>query len=212
MANISANKEPIDLSNTKTVREIARSYSAREHIMDVAQIFAMTRGVNSFSYKDIANEVGIKTPSIHYHFPKKEDLAAALMDRYLDRFHRVLNEFDQTISDPKEKLRAYVNSCVDCTDNALQVCLCGMMASDFLTLSEKAQKCVQEFIDFNEKWIEKVLKDGKKSGDLDFQVSYVQAARLIFGLIEGCIITAHAFPEEERIAGLSNNVLKLVSA
>lgn len=180
--------------------------------MDVAQNFAMTRGMNSFSYKDIANEVGIKTASIHYHFPKKDNLSTAIMSRYLDRFSRILNEFDETIDSPKKKLRNYIDTCLACTDNALLVCLCGIMASDFETLSKETQLKVQEFICFNEEWLESVLRQGKQEGELDFRLSSAQTAKLLFGSIEGCIIAAHAFPKEEMISGLTKQWLKLVSA
>ncbi len=33
-----------------------------------------TRGCNGFSYRDLAEHVGVKTSSIHYYFPGKDDL------------------------------------------------------------------------------------------------------------------------------------------
>lgn len=207
-----SNPAIVNLSDAGAVRDIARNYSARDHIMDVAQDLAMTRGVNSFSYNDIAEIVGIKAASIHYHFSKKEDLLNAVIDRYLDRYRKVLNEIDDTMDSSKEKLRNYMVTSLNCTDNALRISLCSMMATDYLTLPAGTQKRVQEFIRFNEQWVEKVLKEGKKSGELDLQLSVAQSAKLLYGSIEGCIITAHAFPEEQRISSLPTQLLKLLSA
>ena len=51
-------------------------------ILDAAQQLAQTRGYNAFSYRDLAERVGIRTASIHYHLPTKGDLGVALVARY----------------------------------------------------------------------------------------------------------------------------------
>ena len=56
-------------------------------ILDVAEHFMQTRGFNDFSYRDIQNEVGVKTSSIHYYFPTKQDLVIHLIDRLCCAFH-----------------------------------------------------------------------------------------------------------------------------
>lgn len=48
-------------------------------IIEAAQELAQTRGYNGFSYQDIAERVGIRTASIHYHFPSKGDLGKAAL-------------------------------------------------------------------------------------------------------------------------------------
>jgi len=45
-----------------------------KHILTVAEGLIQSQGYNTFSYRDIANQVGVKTSSIHYHFPTKADL------------------------------------------------------------------------------------------------------------------------------------------
>jgi TetR/AcrR family transcriptional repressor of nem operon len=43
-------------------------------LLDVAEELLLTRGYNGFSYNDIAEKVGIRKASIHYHFPSKSGL------------------------------------------------------------------------------------------------------------------------------------------
>ena len=50
--------------------------TVREQILDHAITLMMLRGYNGFSYRDLSELVGVKTSSIHYYFPSKEDLAA----------------------------------------------------------------------------------------------------------------------------------------
>ncbi len=60
--------------------------SKAEQILDAAERMARTGGYNAFSFREIAKEVGIKAASVHYHFPGKQDLGAAIAKRYTDRF------------------------------------------------------------------------------------------------------------------------------
>ena len=55
-------------------------------ILDIAQRLIQMRGYNGFSFKDIATSLGIRTASIHYHFPSKADLGVSLTSRYRERF------------------------------------------------------------------------------------------------------------------------------
>jgi TetR/AcrR family transcriptional regulator, transcriptional repressor for nem operon len=56
-----------------------------ESIMDAAELRMRGGGFNGFSFRDIADDVGIKSSSVHYHFPTKEKLAAAVVHRCADR-------------------------------------------------------------------------------------------------------------------------------
>ena len=42
-------------------------------ILLVACSVIMERGYNGFSFRDVAAEVGIKSATIHYHFPTKAE-------------------------------------------------------------------------------------------------------------------------------------------
>lgn len=54
-------------------------------IMDAAERRMQAGGFAGFSFRDIAADVGIKSASVHYHFPTKEDLAAAVVRRWSER-------------------------------------------------------------------------------------------------------------------------------
>jgi len=61
-----------------------------EQILDLAETLIQTRGYSAFSYQDIAEALGIRKASIHYHFPSKTDLGVAVIDRYIERFDTAL--------------------------------------------------------------------------------------------------------------------------
>lgn len=61
------------------------SADRRNQILDAAEARARIGGYDAFSFRDIASQIGIRSASVHYHFPTKPALAAALLDRYTDR-------------------------------------------------------------------------------------------------------------------------------
>ncbi len=63
-----------------------RDNDTATQILDVAERLVQNRGFNGFSYADVASELGISKPSLHYHFASKADLGEALMRRYGERF------------------------------------------------------------------------------------------------------------------------------
>ena len=58
------------------------SASSKEAILAAAKRTAMAHGYSGLNFRDLADEVGIKAPSIYHHFPSKADLGAAVAKRY----------------------------------------------------------------------------------------------------------------------------------
>ena len=54
--------------------------NTRECIIQTAHRLLLQRGINGFSYRDIAEPLGVKNAAIHYHFPSKMDLIKALIE------------------------------------------------------------------------------------------------------------------------------------
>ena len=58
------------------------SENAKEAILEAARRTAQAHGYGGLNFREIGAEVGIKAASIHYHFPSKADLGAAVARRY----------------------------------------------------------------------------------------------------------------------------------
>ena len=57
-----------------------------ERLMGLAEAHIRDAGYGGFSFRDLAAELGIKSASVHHHFPTKATMAAAVARRYGDRF------------------------------------------------------------------------------------------------------------------------------
>ena len=166
--------------------------------MDVAQALVQTRGYNAMSYRDLADEVGIKTSSIHYYFPTKEDLGIALLVRYRTTFKAVITMIDAEVADPKLKLDRYVDLFV-ATARSDKICLVGMFATDSSTLPESMQEEIKRFYAENEAWLAGVCKQGRKLGKFNFDGSPRIKAEILFSMLDGVLIAARLFKDEKRL-------------
>ncbi len=62
-------------------------------ILDAAEALFAERGYAGTSLRDVAEAVGLRTPSLYNHFESKELLYAAVLDRVVDPVLRILNRF-----------------------------------------------------------------------------------------------------------------------
>lgn len=62
----------------------------RSQILQVATRLFASRGFDATSIGAIADEVGIRKPSLLYHFPSKNDLRLAVLDQLLEHWSDVL--------------------------------------------------------------------------------------------------------------------------
>src|SRR5260370_10442546 len=69
-------------------------------IMDAAERRMQLGGFGGFSFREIAADVGIKSSSVHYHFPTKEDLAAAVIRRWAAETSEFIYEEPKKGPDP----------------------------------------------------------------------------------------------------------------
>jgi TetR/AcrR family transcriptional regulator, transcriptional repressor for nem operon len=69
-------------------------------IMDAAERRIRKGGFNGFSFREIAADVGVKSSSVHYHFPTKEALAAAVIRRYTEEVAELIERAFETEPDP----------------------------------------------------------------------------------------------------------------
>lgn len=182
-----------------------------QNIVSVAEHLIQTVGYNAFSYHDIANKIGIKTASIHYHFPVKADLGKAVIKNHIEALCIRLDELIQNkkISSAK-KLELFIETIITNTYRAEnKMCLGGMLASDILTLPKLMQSEVKLFFQRIEDWLKQLLQTGIENKEFILQKKYINdEVKLVFSLLEGALLLSRLFEDEAHLIVAKNDIMK----
>tara|TARA_R110002124_G_scaffold234886_1_gene400212 strand:+ start:9054 stop:9599 length:546 start_codon:yes stop_codon:yes gene_type:complete len=166
----------------------------------VAQELMQTGGYNAFSFNHIAERVGIKKPSIIHHYPTKEALGKAVVQRYRETFDAALQSIG---NDPdKTALQAFEFYCTPYTDFGAtndKVCLCGALAGEFMALPDDVKKEVTQFFEDHIRWLEGILKRGKNGGEFSFSEKPNILAKLILDSLQGALIVKRATGDGDQV-------------
>lgn len=160
-----------------------------ERILDLAETLIQTRGYSAFSYQDIADSLGIRKASIHYHFASKTDLGIAVVNRYIDRFGAGLAAIDDDQSKSSvAMLDFYVQPYLQFASTPDRVCLSGALAGEMLALPPELRERVDHFFRTHQAWLTKIIKRGAARGEFKLPAPAPKVARFIFSALQGALL------------------------
>ncbi len=159
----------------------------RETVMAAARATVQAHGYNALSFRELAKEVGIKSASVHYHFPTKGDLGAALARRYTEEGANYLAELLATSNDAAWCMDRYAAIFRSALANDNRMCLCGIMSAELDDLPAEVRTEVDEFAKMNVEWITQVLARAKLAASVRDLRDHAMA---IFAAIEGAQLVA----------------------
>jgi len=159
----------------------------RQMIMDAGRRMVQARGYNALSFREVAKEIGIKSASIHYHFPTKGDLGAALARSYTETGTAYLEGLLAESQDPGTLLQGYARIFRAALESDNRMCLCGIMAAEHHDLPAEVRVEVDRFTDVNVQWLVKVLSLRPPEADPE---ALRRKALAIFAAMEGAQLVA----------------------
>ena len=183
-------------------------WNATAHrLMDAAETLIKERGFNSFSFRDLQKDVGVKTSTIHYYFATKHDLASSVAERFFAGHKEALSRLDESIESGKDRLSA-VTAFFKSNSSKGEVCLGGMLTSDLKTLDEKSGEVLRGFFNQFESWIAATIELGKKQGDFRPDVNAQEWARIFLRRLGGRHDYQSAKVEQDYYPSLLNTLIK----
>ncbi|ESX90867.1 TetR/AcrR family transcriptional regulator [Mesorhizobium sp. LSHC412B00] len=159
----------------------------REAVMTAAKATVQSHGYNALSFRELAKEVGIKSASVHYHFPTKGDLGAALARRYTEEGAAFLAKLLATSEDATWCMNRYTEIFRSALANDNRMCLCGIMSAELDDLPTEVRTEVDRFAETNVDWIAQVLARAKPAAS---EQQLREHAMAIFAAIEGAQLVA----------------------
>ena len=160
-------------------------------ILEVAQQLVQQRGVNGFSYADIAKEVGVSKPSLHHHFATKSELISRLLENYTKQLVDYLHALDAKDLSAKDKLAGYIDL-YRCSLDQDRVCLGGMLSAEALTLAPEIKPQLAQFFAYQQDWLENTLNAGQAAGELTLSMATDHQATVIIATLQGALMVSRA--------------------
>ena len=104
--------KPAAVSNARQTASEARREQRQEEILDAAVELFARHGYSETDIQVLADTLGVGKGTIYRHFPSKQDLFLAAVDRVIRQLHQRLNERTADVADPLERIiqgvRAYL--------------------------------------------------------------------------------------------------------
>jgi TetR/AcrR family transcriptional repressor of nem operon len=158
-------------------------------ILKAAESMVREGGYNSFSFRDIATAVGVKSSSVHYHFPTKADLGAAVAKHYTNKFLSSLGDPAQLIGDGKDPIKVYVGAFRDALVKDKRMCLCGILGAEIDGLPSKVSVQTKIFFERNIEWLTTAYSS--KGSTPCAEIKAMQT----LSLLEGAMITSNVLTD-----------------
>ncbi|MCX6182434.1 MAG: TetR/AcrR family transcriptional regulator [Bacteroidetes bacterium] len=152
--------------------------STKEKILQLTDHLIREKGFNAFSFYDISKSIGIKTASIHYHFPTKIDLGIELLKYHTEK----TKELREKVKDqsPEKKFNAFL-SIYSKIKADHKVCIVGSLATDLHSIDPKMGNEVKVLATEILEWVTEILKEGKAKKVFHFDIPPRTKALMIIG-------------------------------
>jgi TetR/AcrR family transcriptional repressor of nem operon len=111
-------------------------------IMDAAERRMQAGGFGGFSFREIASDVGIKSSSVHYYFPTKEDLAAAVVHRWTEYTSKAI---DRELEKNPDPVRVWTKAFRGTAMSKGRMCPCTVLGAASRDLPREVAKEVKGF-------------------------------------------------------------------
>jgi TetR/AcrR family transcriptional repressor of nem operon len=149
-------------------------------IMDAAERRIRAGGFNGFSFREIAADVGVKSSSVHHHFPTKEKLAAAVIHRYTQEVAELIEK--ELATKGADPVKVWTRAFRGTLHSAERMCPCAVLGA---VSSDLPRELAMEVKGFFQMCLDKLVAGGLSSNG---------AAELL-ATITGALVVSNALDD-----------------
>lgn len=176
-------------------------------LLDCAQELIQRVGINAMSYNDLSEVVGIRKASIHYYFPKKEDLINELLCNCKEAYGSQY----QKIADADEPASSKLRRIAEIYENGVRqnrICIVGILSAEYESLGPETHENLKKAIDNTVKIYEKIFAQGLELGEFQLKGNSYNAAYAFFNFLLGGQIISRCSKDPESFAKTTDVYIK----
>ena len=152
--------------------------SMHDRILEAAEARLRSDGYGAVSFRDLANDVGVKSASVHYHFPRKEDLGVAVVKAYTEKVFAALG-MAMHARTPQDRLAGYIGVFRHALVQENAICLCAMLGAEARGLPVQVAEAVRVFFQANIDWLDEALADASNKPKSAEIIAALEGAMLL---------------------------------
>ena len=185
----------------------SRSSGTRERILSAAEKLILRNGFNSTNIEDILESAAITKSGFFYHFAGKNDLAKALVQRYLEQdeqlFRNLFARADSLTEDPVQRLLIFLKLFAE-TMATLEYthpgCLVVTFTYESYQLDSEITELVKSGVTGWRDMMTRRLMEAAKKSPLPDGVTVENIADMFTSSVEGGILLSRIFQNNDRLA------------
>lgn len=164
----------------------AHEQQRRDQILNAAMACFARQGYHATSMDDVVRESGLSVGALYTYFPSKEDLFLALSDRRAEQTLGYLNDLFRRPGPMSEKSREAVDYFFDMlSDELVPMARVGVEFLSQAAKSERIKDRQQRRCESIRQFLQWLLSEAQRKGDIRADVDVAAAAELMFALNEG---------------------------
>ncbi|WP_435106291.1 TetR/AcrR family transcriptional regulator [Arhodomonas sp. AD133] len=161
-----------------------RRGETRREILNTAERLLQARGFHGFSYHHISEKLGVRNAAVHYHFPTKADLGAAVARRFREDFAWWRRQLESRGLDGGARLEAYFDLDGRYASER-KVCPLGVVGVEFGGLPPEMCREAGALQEDVFAFLVDTLGDGRADGSMRFDGDVEDVARQVLAATQG---------------------------
>lgn len=171
-----------------------------DKIIECAHALLLEVGYDGLSYADIAERVGIRKPSIRYHFPTKAHLVLEVVRGYRRQVESMIEQA-RTLEDPLRQVMGYVGYWAICIEErGVPFCICALLALKPTALPGEIAAEINAHFKTVAAWLEELMARGAASGQFKLRHPPALEAQCFMAQIHASMLTARALGDRRAFA------------
>lgn len=187
--------------------------STRDLIIESATKHLYAMGYNRFSFAHVAKDCGTSKASIHYHFPTKEVLVLAAIDKYIMNTKKLMGTLRKNADlSPVEKFDAIFDMAYQqMIEMNYLGCLAGNLGLEVSETNQAIHQRIQEFMNYKLELFAELIEAGRQAGQFRPEVNASLISRSLLSSLEGGMVTTKISKSPDLLEAALNVCRNIIS-
>lgn len=190
------------MKDTKSTDNLTRATLLVE-----ASNMLQTGSFGRLSFQLLAEKVGIKKGSVYYHFPSKDLLAIAILDRAKKQLEDYFMLFEN--EKPTIQLKRYIQIFSRHIQPMKKLCPGASFITSWQHESPNVQNAIYQLYQTHLQYLESVIHQGKMLGVFKESLDDAILANVIFSLLQGALLSARTCQSKVAISACEAAISEL---